>query len=304
MVHRNPLARLPGLLQPLRIESTDAEVERRHAGSDEGRIVFAGGTRFALALGIDPERLRENRPGTLGQRCIVDHRPGPALAQGDLRYRRAGHLRTGQRGTSHAVEQLVAHLRVLAADGAAQLRAVGDDVASRAGVERSNADHAKRSRVFFATDHALHIDNEARRDQDRIDRRGGHRPMPALALEHHLQRIGVGGHRPGLVEHMAVGIRTDMQGKAVVRLAEPGKQAIVKHRLRTATLFLRWLGDEHQRAAPLGAQLHQGCGRADPGRHVNVVTAGMRHIGIAVTGLQMDVAGVRQPRGFPHRQRI
>ena len=71
-----------------------------------------------------------------------------------------------------------------------------------------------------------------------------------------------------------------MQREGEVGLGEAREQAVVEHRLGAAERFFGRLGDEHQRALPLVLEVDQRLGGADPGGHVHVVAAGMRHGGL------------------------
>ena len=95
-----------------------------------------------------------------------------------------------------------------------------------------------------------------------------------------------------------------MKGEAVGRLGKPGQQAIGQHRLGAADRLLRRLGDEDQGAAPAVLQRDQRLGRADPGRHVDVVPAAVGDEGRLAAILALLVRGVGQAGLFLHRQGV
>ena len=66
-----------------------------------------------------------------------------------------------------------------------------------------------------------------------------------------------------------------MKREPVSRLRKAGEKSIGQHDLRPTNRFLGGLGDEHEGAAPAIFHRHQGFGRADPSRHVDVMSAAM-----------------------------
>jgi hypothetical protein len=85
----------------------------------------------------------------------------------------------------------------------------------------------------------------------------------------------------------------------------PWMVMVLDHRGRTGQRLFGRLADQHQGAAPGLAVVRHQLGGGVPGRHVDVVAAGVhdRH-GLAGRVLGGDRAGERQAGLFQHRQRI
>ena len=86
----------------------------------------------------------------------------------------------------------------------------------------------------------------------RIDRDVWARAVAALALEDDRQPVGRRVDDAGLEGHGAERPGTDMQGEAVVGLAEAREQAVGQHRLGAAAALFRRLADEHQACRSIG----------------------------------------------------
>ena len=96
-----------------------------------------------------------------------------------------------------------------------------------------------------------------------------------------------------------------MQGQAKVRTREPLEQPVRQHAARPLADFFRRLCDQNQGAAPVILPLRQDSGHTDQTRHVNIMSASMRHrhlLSLRIRG--GDRARVKQARFLLYRQRI
>ncbi len=130
--------------------------------------------------------------------------------------------------------------------------------------------------------------------------------MAALAVDGDVDDVRRGAERTGVVHdrtrrHGGV----VMEGQRVIRLREALEQAVLQHRFGAVHVLFGRLADQHQGAAPSLAVLRHQLGGAVPGRHVQVVAAGVHHrrrfAGGVLTG---GLARERQAGLFLDRQRI
>ena len=168
----------------------------------------------------------------------------------------------------------------------------------------ADGDDAELLRVLLAADQGLHVHDEARGDQDRIDRLVGRRAVAAAAQKGDLDVVDVRGQHARPVMDLAVGEGARVLGEAVVGLRKARQQAVLQHGLRPADRLLRRLADEHQGPAPAVLEPDQGRRRPDPGGHVDVVAAGVGHEGRPAVPLGLDVRGVGQARLLLDRQGV
>ena len=128
----------------------------------------------------------------------------------------AGHFGFGAGSALDALVDHLAHIGIVRAQGQLQVGMIGNDVRHRPGVERANGDHAEFPRVFLARDHALHIGDEMRALDDRVDAAIWHRPVRANADEADIDRIDRRCRRTLLDMDSAGQAGIDMRGKAIV----------------------------------------------------------------------------------------
>ncbi len=83
-----------------------------------------------------------------------------------------------------------------------------------------------------------------------------------------------------------------MQREAVVGLGKRVNRPSATIALAPPPAFLGRLADEHQRAAPLVLEVEQDLGDGDPGRHVDVVAAGMHDRRLRAAQHLLHLAGV------------
>src|SRR3954468_5772211 len=171
--------------------------------------------------------------------------------------------------------QFGANLGLERANGAGELHGIRDDVSNGAAVNGADGYDAEFSWILFAADHALHVDDEPRRNRNGIDGRVRRRTVTAAPLECYLEAVGSGRANPATIEDRAMSEWAVMQGKRDVGLGKAREQAMRKHGTGAGHNLFRRLGDEHQRAAPLVFQAEQCLRRSDPARHVDVVAAAM-----------------------------
>jgi hypothetical protein len=128
--------------------------------------------------------------------------------------------------------------------------------------------------------------------------------VPALAVQHDLERVGPGHRGPAVHAEHARGQGHDVLAEHDVRHREPRVQAVIDHRLRALADLLRGLEDEQQRPVPgafagLRGQVRRG---AEQAGDVHVVAAGVHHRDVRV--FRPVGARVRQAGLLKHRQPV
>ena len=88
--------------------------------------------------------------------------------------------------------QFGADLGLVGADGPEELHGIGNDIWRGAAANGADAHDAEFGRILFAADHALHFDDETRRDSYRIDGRVRRRTVTAAAVECYFKAVGGG----------------------------------------------------------------------------------------------------------------
>ncbi len=117
--------------------------------------------------------------------------------------------------------------------------------------------------------------------------------VAADALHDDIDRIDVGEREARLhPDHPRGQAGAVVEGERVIGLGEAGEQPVLKHRDRALADLLGGLGDHDERAVPLRLHRREVAQRADPGRHVGVVAAGVHHAALdPVVGGDADLRG-------------
>ncbi len=153
----------------------------------------------------------------------------------------------------HLVQTLpqpLLHRRLEPLDHAIERGGIGDhgQRLGRARLDRLEADHGGIGRVDAAADDGVHVGDDLRRDQDRVDGLMRVRAVAALPLHADVDPIDGGHHRAPVEPDMA-----RRQGRPVVQREHPlsGKaleQAVLDHFARTSVAFLTGLEVQVHRA--------------------------------------------------------
>ena len=158
----------------------------------------------------------------------------------------------------------------------------------------------------LAADDRLHVDDQERRQHDRVDRPVRPGAMAPLAANDDADRGRAGERGPGAVadgSDRLVGPAVERQGE--IGLGEPGIEPVGEHLPGPTDGLFGGLSDHDHRSRPAVAMIGQPAGGADEAAHVNVVPAGVHHADLT-PGLVvcLRLAGIGQPGLFDDRQRV
>ena len=227
-------------------------------------------------------------------------------------YRAAGARSLGDRlrRLLHAHMDVVSHLFVEGADGAAHLHRVGNDVLAQAALDDADGDHRRLAGdVDLPAHDGLQTEHHLRRGDDRIDAAPRHRAMRLPALDGDAKVVGAGHRGARAVADQAGGQgRSDVQAEDRIgrRVLE---RALLDHELRAAFFafgrqLLGRLEDELHAARELLAQAGQHRGHRHQDGDVTVVPAGMHHAhGLAVP-FGLDLRGEGHVDALLHGQAV
>ena len=182
-----------------------------------------------------------------------------------------------------------------------ELDLVGDDVVLGPAVDRADRHDGRLDRLDLAADDRLEVDDDERRQDDRVDRPMGPGPVAPLAADRDRDRGRAGEQRTRAILHgprRLVGRAVERQGE--VGLGEARVEPIVEHGAGAADGLLGGLGDQEHGARPAILVIGQPARRADEAGHVHVVAAGVHHPdrapGLVGRLLPAGVGDVRSPR--------